>query len=85
MRPLASVLKWTRMRSHESFFELEANRNAGFELVVAARSSLHAAPDPSRDVTGDEIIAWAWGLTCDDPAFETAWNALDWFSVGQPS
>ncbi len=82
-RSLASLLEWTGDRSRGSFYELEANRNAAFDLFVAARSSLLAEQGPSRFVTGDEIIAWASGLSVDDPAFEAAWNALDKFSIAE--
>ena len=33
--------------------------------------------------SGDEIIAWAWGLAPDAPEFETAWNALDLLSISE--
>ncbi len=81
MRSLSSLLEWTGDRSHGSFYELEANRNAAFEVFVAARSSLLVDPEPLRFVTGGEIVSWAWGLPVGDPAFEAAWNALDSFSV----
>lgn len=83
MRSLTSLLEWTRIRTHGSFYELEANRNAAFELFVAARSSLLAEQDPSRFVTGEQIVSWAWSLPVDDPAFEAAWNALDQFSIDE--
>ena len=83
MRSLASLLEWTRIRSHGSFYELEANRNAALDSFVIARSSLLRSSDPGKFTTGDEIIAWAWGLAPDDPAFEAAWNALDQFSIDE--
>ena len=83
MRSLDSLLEWTRVRSHGSFYELEANRNIAFDLFVEARSSLLADQDSLRFVTGDEIIAWAWALAPDDPAFDRAWNALDRLSISE--
>lgn len=83
MRSLASLLEWTRVRSHGSFYELEANRDAAFDLFMAARSSLLDDSDRPRFVTGDQIIEWAWGLAPDDPAFQAAWNALDRFSIAE--
>ncbi len=83
MRSLASLLEWTGSHSHGSFYELEANRNAAFDLFVAARSSLLADQDSSTFVTGEEIVSWAWSLPVDDPAFEAAWNALDQLSIDE--
>lgn len=81
MRSLASLLAWTQERSLGSFYELEANRNAAFELVTAARPSLLANQDPFAVVTGQEIVTWAWDLPIDDPSFDPAWKALDELSI----
>lgn len=83
MRSLASLLSWTQERSRGSFFELEANRNAAFELVAAARPSLLADQDPAIVVTGQEIITWAWNLPIDDPSFDPAWKAVDELSIAE--
>ena len=83
IRSLGSLLEWTGSHSHGSFYELEANRNAAFDLFVIARSSLLAEPDPATFVTGEEIVSWAWSLPVDDPAFEAAWNALDQLSIDE--
>jgi hypothetical protein len=81
MRTLASLVEWTRVRSKGSFGELEANRNAAYDLFVAAAPRL---VDPENQVkTGAEIVEWAWRLPPSDASFDAAWRALDDFSVSE--
>ncbi len=79
MQTLASLVEWTRVRSKGSFGELEANRNAAYDLFVAAAPRLVDPENQAR--TGAEIVEWAWKLPPSDASFEAAWRALDDLSV----